>query len=208
MLLLMCLISGTSVLNNRMLAEENKILEHRHMAIESAMETGKLVAELERDKSGFLLKGEKAFLSSYTRTKDKLALKISTLKKMVSGSQEQAKRLGHIEKQISLWHEEVLSSETDIRRKMGNGQPLEDIVTLTDSQISKKIRIEVFETLDAFIRAEADLLEKQKSRSTMMIRKNTMMILTVTLIAVLLSVIVNFLIARHAEQYLRKGAMV
>ncbi len=84
----------------RKLESTNKWLEHTNEVITNGYQALKLIIDLENSQRGYLITGGKEFLEPFNLGERNLENKIITIKKLVSGNEEQVKRITKIKRLV------------------------------------------------------------------------------------------------------------
>ncbi|MCP4105272.1 MAG: methyl-accepting chemotaxis protein, partial [Desulfobacteraceae bacterium] len=205
-LLLVAILAVISVISIKSLLETNAWVNHTHIAIESAMETEKLIVDLETGVRGFVITGTDEFLEPYTAGKESLADNIRRIKKHVSDNPEQVKRLELIEVLINEWYEKVAEPEIAERRKAIDGTAtIKDVTAMVEAGTGKEIIDSQRVILREFINIEKKLMQTRQDNAAQRAKYASY---TVTFGAVLIILIALFISVFLARSITRPIAMV
>ena len=146
----------------KVLSDTSKWVEHTYEVIAQASDILAEAVNMETGMRGFLLAGKDEFLNPYNSGKKEFFKKLQTLRKTVSDNPTQVRLLDEIKENIEDWNEKVTEPIIAMRRKVGNGKTMDDIVALVGEAKGKQYFDKFRQQIATFIQREASLLDGRK----------------------------------------------
>jgi signal transduction histidine kinase/DNA-binding response OmpR family regulator/CHASE3 domain sensor protein len=133
-------------------------VEHSERVIGRANEVSRMSADMEASMRGYLLSGDKEFLSPYSEARPKLETELNALARMVDDNFAQLDRIRRVRSAQREWQ---LYAEEAIARRSNNA----DVLELVKSGRGKMLTDEVRRQFKLFIETEERLLQERNSSS-------------------------------------------
>ena len=120
-LVLIVILSVISYLSILSLEEGDYWVDHTYQVMASAANIQKHIVDMEAGQRGFLITGKETFLAPYNQGKLSLATEVAALKKLVSDSPAQVKRISRVQQLALQWIKEAGMVEINARRNVQEG---------------------------------------------------------------------------------------
>ena len=142
-------------------SESREWVKHTYEVIDDAKDVLASAVDMETGMRGFLLAGKDEFLEPYNSGKSSFYRQVAELKENVADNPQQVKLLDEIEANISDWNESVTEPVITMRRNIGAGEGMEEIVEVVREARGKKFFDKFRDQIAIFISREEQLLEQR-----------------------------------------------
>lgn len=161
-LLLLMVFGIISIISIRSLINTSKWVEHTHTALSQGMEVMESAVNMETGMRGYLLAGQKDFLTPYEDGKKNTNKRIASLQKTVNDNSKQVDRLDKAKEVIEQWQEKVAGPNIELRKKIGDAQTMNDMAKIIRQEKGKQF-FDLFRSkIATFISRENKLILERK----------------------------------------------
>lgn len=158
-LILLTIIASTVSLNLKSLLELDYLINHTHEAIEVGDEIESAIANMESGFRGYMITGNKSFLSSYHEGKERFQSLITSGKELVSDEYQQVAILTKIERLKKDWQNNHFSVAVALREDVNDGKATPaDITTFINREVGAIYINDIREQVHDFIDSERALI--------------------------------------------------
>jgi CHASE3 domain sensor protein len=175
---LLAIMLGAFVLNNLDSSlRDNLWVDHTYEVIIDIHKIREQMIDLEADQRGFLITGQKDFLTRLDENKVNIFKDIAQLKTTVSDNPPQVATLESIERQIHAWLDTVSSIEIDARRKFDRGETTLDTLSILLINNSGKQQTDTIKEMFLRFLSVEQSLKVQLRRQTLFVQESSKLIL-------------------------------
>ncbi|MCH8804894.1 MAG: CHASE3 domain-containing protein, partial [Planctomycetes bacterium] len=135
---------------------------HTYEVIAEAKQILAAAVDMETGMRGYLLAGEDEFLDPYNQGKQQFFEELAKLSQTVNDNPAQVTLLEQIRVNIEEWNEKWTEPAIALRREVGNGKTMDDVVSLIGNAGGKKYFDRFRGQIATFVQREADLLGKRR----------------------------------------------
>ncbi len=180
--------SGTQNELLKRLQKNRQWTQHSFSVIKQAQTIFLHALDMETGMRGYLLAGDDSFLEPYRSGAQRFFNDIKGLKKIVSDTPEQAKRLEAIEDNISEWQQKIIEPMIALRYKIGDAKNMDDMAELV-TQAKGKIFFDEFRSLmGQFIKTEQALMEIRQQNNQQAANTTKITIQTAVVLALIFAI--------------------
>ena len=142
--------------------DTTKWVTHTYEVIAEATAILAAAVDMETGMRGFLLAGKDGFLEPYRQGQSVFFEKLAALKATVNDNPAQVKLLDEIEANIRGWNKDVTDPVIALRKKVGNGATIDDVVALVQKEKGKTYFDKFRGQIATFIERESSLLGERR----------------------------------------------
>jgi methyl-accepting chemotaxis protein len=179
-------------------------LQQKYEIQGTANEIGRKVLQMFGSLRGFLLSGKDSFLDSYKAASKDLFSRMEELKKACPANSSQRRIVDQLESNIREWHKNVCEPEIALRREIDSSKTLADM----KEWLAKGEENEIFgnfrQTFNEFKQTEDELLTTRNASVLATSGRVQSIVKNGTVIVVLLSLVISFLLSRIITKPLAK----
>ena len=147
------------------LLANNKMVDHTHEVIQTAMDIEAHAVDMETGMRGYLLAGKEGFLAPYIDGGKKFEELIAEQQKTVNDNPAQVQLLGEIKDNINAWKNDVTEPTIALRRQIGESKTMDDMRDLV-REAKGKVYFDKFRgQIKTFTGREQVLMEKRQAAS-------------------------------------------
>ena len=195
---LMMVVAFVVYVNVAGLVETANRVKHTHHVIVGARELGKLIVDMETGERGFLITGNKDFLTPYEESMGLWDKKTKHLKNLVSDNSEQVLRIETIDSLAKQWLKVAAQPEIAARiESYKTGEGLANVVTMVSARTGKKIIDTIRLKLDEFMKVEEDLIKIWELKSQNAASNTIFVTILGTVFAILFALFSSLLISAN-----------
>ncbi len=140
----------------------NKLVDHTHEVIQTAMDIEAHAVDMETGMRGYLLAGKEGFLGPYIEGGKKFEELISEQQKTVSDNPAQVQLLSEIKNNITAWKNDVTEPTIELRRLIGKSKTMDDMRDLVREAKGKVYFDKFREQIKTFSGREEVLMNQRK----------------------------------------------
>ncbi len=145
------------------LVTNNKLVNHTHEVIQTAMNIEASAVDMETGMRGYLLAGKKDFLNPYINGGKRFETLIAEQQQTVSDNPTQVQRLKDIKDNIKAWQNDVTEPTIALRRKISKSKTMDDMRDLV-REAKGKVYFDKFRgQIKLFIQREEGLMVKRQA---------------------------------------------
>ncbi|MCJ8325118.1 MAG: CHASE3 domain-containing protein, partial [Rhizobiales bacterium] len=180
--------------NLAVMSENEKWVTHTNSVILLANKTLQSAVDIETGMRGYLLAGQKDFLTPYNNGSESFFAYIDELKSSVSDNNEQVTLLTKISANITDWQKNVTQTAIQLRSEIGDAKNMDDMADLVAEAKGKVFFDEFRGLMGEFKSIEVSLMDERQLASASLMSNAQTLIWACLLISIILGLGLAYLI--------------
>ncbi len=177
--LMLTILGGISYTSLQSITSTYGQVDHTHKVINKANSIVAAAVDMETGMRGYLLAGKEDFLAPYAAGKKTFNEAITALQKTVNDNPPQVERLKQAEKTLIEWQTNVVNSNIELRRTIGDAKNMNDMADIV-GEARGKVYFDKFRgQIGMFISRETRLLEQRNVVTANAVKKLNLSLKTV-----------------------------